>query len=141
MAAAATAATRGSSWRELGSVPRPLARALGTSGRDAWYGRGKMGAQRAPEAWGWRLKGRRPGGGGVASMAAVPGKGLQAREGVGNPDWEAGGLGNREGPRGFPERRSQASFWGWQRGQKDVGRVVGGWKKGRGEEVSQEGKG
>lgn len=37
MAAAATAATWGSIWRDLGSVQRPLARARGTSRRDAWY--------------------------------------------------------------------------------------------------------
>lgn len=37
MAAVATAATWGSSWRDLGSVQRPLARARRTSRRDAWY--------------------------------------------------------------------------------------------------------
>lgn len=66
-------------------MQRPLARARGTSRRDAWYCLEESGDAVTSEGLVLGLKGWLTGGGGVASMAAaVTGKGLEGpEEGVG----------------------------------------------------------
>lgn len=57
MAAVATAATWGSSWRELGSVQRRLARARVISRWDAWYRLQKSGGSVSSEGLGFGSEG------------------------------------------------------------------------------------
>lgn len=57
MAAVATVATWASSWRDLGSVQRPLARARGTSSQDAWYCLKKTGGSVSSEGVGFGSEG------------------------------------------------------------------------------------
>lgn len=85
------------------------------------------------------LQGWLPGGGGVASMAAVTGTGL---EGPGR-GWGGGGRGGPEGrvrAAGFPPGRGCREVFLGLRGGKMRGESCGGDGKGRGEEVRKEGR-